>query len=145
MLPVKSICTETKGLCWTERQIFFNAFCKMNKFFQAISKSISSIDQAYLYQVDVNLSKNGVSRFAFVIDDNDPAIKISSKKDTPIFKICVPTRVDTKSFIDFHCPLDDCVATYEESSKCKEIFHHRKGAIKVNTNLGSESKLHLVK
>lgn len=117
----------------------------MNRFFKKLDSKIKAIDEGFLYQVDLNLSKNGVSRFSFVIDDTNVHVEQGARRDTPVFKICVPTKFTGLSYVDFHCPFSDCAETFEVSRKCKEDPKIKSGLIKIGKDITYKTKNHLVK
>lgn len=142
-----SICIEHLGTCRTRKQIFFIALCRMREFFKLVDKNLKSDDESFLYQVELNLSNKGISRFSFLVDDNSVTNNIDGQleKDLPIFKICVPTSYEHKSYIDFHCPLTDCDLTFEQSAKCVADKNIENGNIVITKNLTGQNGLHSLK
>ena len=119
----------------------------MNEFFNMVDKKIKAINESFIFQSHYNYSRNGVSRFSFLLDDinKETSEGTNISKDILIFKVCVPTSIDKKSFVDYHCPLSECASTYEQSSKCIVDESIKVQNVLVTKDLTGGSATHLLK
>ena len=111
------VCLEGAGICRSVNQLFFIAFCRINSFYSEVHIRKSNIDEGFIFEVELDLSKNGVSTFRFLLDDMSKSP--DSRRDIPVFKICIPTSVGHASFVDYHCPFKLCKQSFAESRKCE--------------------------
>ncbi len=135
-----NICMEKGTSCRSEKQLFFISYCKINKLYDLLGTSAPK-EEGFIYSVDLDLSKSGISKFIFLIDDSLASASNDTdlKRDLPIFKLCIPTDISESSFFDFHCPFSDCSRNYLESRKCHAEPKIKEGIIKISKDLSNSS------